>query len=869
MSAATAGSGAAAAAPPASKKKGGGGGGPAVATAPSAVEVAVTAMRHQPRRPLIQCKGCRELADAAYNANTGEKRRELEEKWGVLDAVLCAMKNHRSAAAVQEQGCRALLNLITSCAENRAKAGERGAIESVVAGMTAHPSNADVQYYGCEALRAAVSGSRDNQRRVADAGGLAAAIDALRGHPEDPELQESACGALWSAVAGAPAGKTAAAAAGAAAAAAAAMCDHPDDEQLQFTACGVLRRTVTAASADAAAKVAALALATHPSAANIAEEGCAALSESLRHASAAARAALETAVSMAARVVATMSSHTDSAAVQEHACRALLNLTAGCDTAKACAAKAHAVNAVVKAMATYPTSAAVQESACGALWNISSGGGDEAKSQCADAGAVEAVVKAMAAHATVPGVQANACGALRNMTLGCEPCQRRMCECCGIEAVVSAINKGSANRRLNEEACAALANVAAAALLRASESGAAEAVCAAMRAFPDSQSVMMSGCQVLRWCAEASTAALLRTISAGAVDAAASALSSPTSADSFLLERAACALRELSLHERSHSAFGPHIQAIVAAIASRPQVEPLRQYGYSALARASATAADEALRRECAAAVVLGVVLAPGCDGVVPDPWFRALTASLARHTCSKCASCAAQGVCSATNCASSEQAVHCVTRCDTCGGGTWVCGACAARCHAGHMLSPAFVMPFASCLCATNAKCLLSGGTTTKTDVTTSGEGPPPAAVSTAAPTAAVSTVAPTAVAKVENQPSPEDKIEAEVAALQQDLLLLVVRHQEHNALLSAQCAEQKKLKEANEQLKSQNEALAGALAQLKDTVASVTTAANECAVCHRSSLFACAKCARVHYCSRSCQKAHWRTHKQQCGAN
>ena len=37
-------------------------------------------------------------------------------------------------------------------------------------------------------------------------------------------------------------------------------------------------------------------------------------------------------------------------------------------------------------------------------------------------------------------------------------------------------------------------------------------------------------------------------------------------------------------------------------------------------------------------------------------------------------------------------------------------------------------------------------------------------------------------------------------------------------------------------------------------------------CAQCPKFGDLRCAKCKQVHYCSKACQKAHWKTHKKEC---
>jgi len=113
------------------------------------------------------------------------------------------------------------------------------------------------------------------------------------------------------------------------------------------------------------------------------------------------------------------------AAVQEWACRALANLTAGtdaqCDARKLASLEARVLPQIVATTGAPSATAAVQEAACWALANITFGvdaQGDARKQAAANADALPQIVAAMRAHSAVAAVQEQACCALDNITAG-------------------------------------------------------------------------------------------------------------------------------------------------------------------------------------------------------------------------------------------------------------------------------------------------------------------------------------------------------------------------------------------------------------------------------------------------------------------
>ena len=71
---------------------------------------------------------------------------------GVIEAVVVALRTHPKVAGVQEQACRALINVCdgddAAGLARSQRAAEAGAIEAVVDAMRAHPQVAQVQEDG-------------------------------------------------------------------------------------------------------------------------------------------------------------------------------------------------------------------------------------------------------------------------------------------------------------------------------------------------------------------------------------------------------------------------------------------------------------------------------------------------------------------------------------------------------------------------------------------------------------------------------------------------------------------------------------------------------------------------------------------------
>jgi hypothetical protein len=161
-------------------------------------------------------------------------------------------------------------------------------------------------------------------------------------------------------------------------------------------------------------------------------------------------------------------------------------------------AAAGGLQAVLDVMRAHPSSAAVQEAACVAVLQITHSA-DENKVAAGGAGAIEAVISTLNAHASHPGVQVYACWALANMATNDD--NQAKAGCAGaFEAVIAAMNSHGAHAGLQEAACWALANLAANVdnEAKAGSAGAIETAVTAMNAHGANAGVQLYACEALK-----------------------------------------------------------------------------------------------------------------------------------------------------------------------------------------------------------------------------------------------------------------------------------------------------------------------------------------------------------------------------------
>ena len=222
-------------------------------------------------------------------------------------------------------------------------------------------------------------------------------------------------------------------------------------------------------AAEAAAAVAVAAMSAEPDSVRAQRTGCSALME--LHAQAVVNAG------GVAAVVAAMRQHRKDAAVQRYGCAALCNLVYGdaaCVQAVVDGVQADVdgggVAAVVAAMRQHKADAALQRDGCFALANLAIIGGAACKQAIVDGGGVAVLVAAMGRHTANAEVQRWGCGALCELADGCgalqdlayddAACKQAVVDGGGVAAVVAAMERNTADARLQENRCSALRNLA-------------------------------------------------------------------------------------------------------------------------------------------------------------------------------------------------------------------------------------------------------------------------------------------------------------------------------------------------------------------------------------------------------------------------
>ncbi|CAE8639895.1 unnamed protein product [Polarella glacialis] len=138
-----------------------------------------------------QEQGC----EALRNLVVDDATRSLVAEKGGIQAVMRAIRAHRSEPGVQGHCFGTLTHLAASVA-NRKVISSFGGLSEVLSAMDFHRSSALVQYKACAVL-ANFAASASEQLEVASLGGVEAALRAMQQHPTEKEVQDYCCGTLY------------------------------------------------------------------------------------------------------------------------------------------------------------------------------------------------------------------------------------------------------------------------------------------------------------------------------------------------------------------------------------------------------------------------------------------------------------------------------------------------------------------------------------------------------------------------------------------------------------------------------------------------------------------------------------------------
>lgn len=198
-------------------------------------------------------------------------------------------------------------------------------------------------------------------------------------------------------------------------------------------------------------------------------------------------------------VVRAMEGHLLCVAVQERGCVALANLD---DATRRAAGAKGGIAAVVRAMEEHVSNAGVQEAGCASLASLANlgakaekGKGENNRTVIPARGGIEAVIRAMGVHSSSAGVQEQGCAALANLAVS-DGNKATISAKGGIGAVIQAMQEHTPSAEVQKHGCKALSYVALSNLQLRSmvrDAGALLLVEKAMSAFPDEEEIQTIG----------------------------------------------------------------------------------------------------------------------------------------------------------------------------------------------------------------------------------------------------------------------------------------------------------------------------------------------------------------------------------------
>eukprot|EP00940_MAST-03C_sp_MAST-3C-sp2_P001689 g1689.t1 len=323
------------------------------------IEAIVRAMRAHRSIVGIQDYACGALANLANNAEN--QKRIVKE--GGIDAVLRAMESHKASEGVQAQGCGALSNIAmaTNGTENAERIAKEDGIAVVLRAMETHKTIESVQLYGVVALQK-IGCTAELLKRIGTEGGVEAILRAMESQEKSEGIQQFGCTALYNLALDAENQKRIAKKGGIAAVLR-AMESHKKSEGVQLQGCMAL-----ACLAENNAENKKL----------IAKEGG------------------------ATALVRAMESHKTSEAVQKYGNMALEGI---CENFE-CVAKAGDIATILGTMSLLPKSSSVQAGACDVLYTLVSDS-SENQARITKEGGIDAVHRALRNFPSDSHVQEN------------------------------------------------------------------------------------------------------------------------------------------------------------------------------------------------------------------------------------------------------------------------------------------------------------------------------------------------------------------------------------------------------------------------------------------------------------------------------
>ena len=102
----------------------------------------------------MQAEGCGALSNVCFGSDAaGLAREQQAAEAGALEVVVAALRAHQQVAAVQKDGCRALINVCGGGTDaaglaRRRRAAQAGGRAVAAAAMQAHPGDSELQWCG-------------------------------------------------------------------------------------------------------------------------------------------------------------------------------------------------------------------------------------------------------------------------------------------------------------------------------------------------------------------------------------------------------------------------------------------------------------------------------------------------------------------------------------------------------------------------------------------------------------------------------------------------------------------------------------------------------------------------------------------------